>query len=189
VPNPALATDYKSPTAEERVQWVIHSTLGPASLIGGGISAGFGTWVNAPHEYGTHWDGFAQRYGMRTAGVATSNIMEAGIGSLTGEDPRYQRAPGDASFKKRVGHVVAWTFIAPNRDGDMHFAYARLAGIAGSNALSNTWRVESEANTSHFLERTALGFLSHMAGNTWDEFWPDAKRKMFHHGSTYDPGH
>ncbi len=112
--------------------------------------------------------------------------MEAGLGALIGEDPRYRRASDDASFGRRVGHIVKWTFLAPNRDGDLRPAYARYVAIAGSNALSNTWRVESEANTDHLLERTALGFLSHMAGNTWDEFWPDAKRKLFHHGSKYD---
>ncbi len=167
-------------SGQQRIDWVVKSTLGPASLIAGGISAGFGTWRQAPREYDTHWDGFAQRYGMRMSGVAASNIMEAGLGALVGEDPRYQPAARDASFGVRVGHIVKWTFLAPNRDGDLHPAYARYAAIAGSNALSNAWRPDSEADTAHFLSRTALGFLSHMAGNTWDEFWPDARRKMFH---------
>jgi hypothetical protein len=186
VPLSLGAQQYESLTASQRVDWVVNSTVGPASLIGGAISAGFGTMVNTPHEYGTHWDGFAKRYGMRTAGVATSNLMEAGLGALTGEDPRYQRAAADATFSHRVGHIVKWTFMAPNRDGDLHPAFARFAAIAGSNALSNSWRADSEADTNHFLERTALGFVSHMAGNTWDEFWPDAKRKLFHRTSKYD---
>ncbi len=179
--------EYKPITAEQRLQWIVKSTIGPASLFAGGVSAGFGTWTDAPHEYGTHWDGFAKRYGMRTAGVATSNVMEAGLGALIGEDPRYRKASAGDTFGQRVGHIVKWTFLAPNRDGDLHPAYARYAAIAGSNALSNTWRADSEADTTHFLTRTALGFMSHMAGNTWDEFWPDAKRKMFHHGAAADP--
>ncbi len=182
----ASAPSYEPITGSERLNWVVKSTIGPASIFAGAASAGFGTWTNAPHEYGPHWEGFAKRYGMRTVGVGTSNVMEAGLGALIGEDPRYRRAGGDAPFTHRVGHVLKWTFLAPNRDGDLHPAYARFAAIAGSNALSNTWRADSEADTSHFLSRTAFGFLSHMAGNTWDEFWPDAKRKIFHHGAGPD---
>lgn len=167
----------------KRVQWVIKSTIGPASLWAGAFSAGFGTLANAPHEYGTHWDGFAKRYGMRFTGVATSNVMEAGVGALIGEDPRYFRLGTDAPFRSRVGRIVKWTFLAPNHDGDLHPAYARYLAIAGSNALSNTWRADSEADTAHFAMRTGLGFLSHMAGNTWEEFWPDAKRRVFHRHS------
>jgi hypothetical protein len=165
-------------TGPERLNWFVKSTIGPASLWAGSVSAGFGTWSDAPHEYGTHWEGFAKRYGMRMTGVATSNLMEAGLGELVGEDPRYVRAPAGAPFRRRVNRVVKWTFLAMNGDGDLHPAFARYAAIAGSNALSNTWRPDSESDTTHFVVRTGLGFLSHMAGNTWEEFWPDAKRRL-----------
>jgi hypothetical protein len=167
-------------TAGERLTWFAKGTVGPASLVGGAISAGFGTWTNQPKEYGTHWDGFGARYGMRLTGLATSNAVEASLGAVWGEDPRYYRAGGNARFGGRVGHVIKWTFVAPDRNGALRPAYARYIAITGNNFLSNTWREQSEANTSHALERTALGFLSRMAGNTFDEFWPDVKQKVFH---------
>jgi len=74
--NTAYAQDVIS--AEDRLKWVVNSTVGPASLAGGTISAGFGTLLNTPSEYGTHWDGFGKRYGMRLTGVASSNALEAG---------------------------------------------------------------------------------------------------------------
>jgi hypothetical protein len=164
-----------------RVKWAIQSTVGPASLFGGLISAGWGTEFNQPHEYGTHWDGFGKRYGMRLTGIATSNVMEAGLGSIWGEDPRYHRAEG-ASFRARIGHVVKFTFLAKNRDGETVPAYARFAGIAGSNFLSNTWRADSEANDSHAVTRIGLGFLGRMSSNAWEEFWPDVRDRIFHRG-------
>jgi hypothetical protein len=179
----AQSTDTKSAeaiTPSERLVWFAQSTVGPASLTGGLISAGFGTLLNRPREYGTHWEGFGDRYGMRLTGVATSNAMEAGLGALWGEDPRYYRAGRDEAFGKRVGHIVKWTFIAANSNGTVQPAYARYAAIAGNNFLSNTWREHSEANTTVALERTGLGFAARMAGNTFEEFWPDLKQKMFH---------
>ncbi len=168
-------------TARERLDWFAQSTVGPATLAGGVISAGFGTLINKPREYGPHWDGFGERYGMRLTGVATSNAMEAGLGAVWGEDPRYYRAGTNARFGTRIGHIVKWTFVAAHRDGSVRPAWARFAAIPGNNFLSNTWREPSEATATMALERTGLGFLARMAGNTFDEFWPDVKQKIFHH--------
>jgi hypothetical protein len=167
-------------TAGERLNWFAQSTVGPATLTGGLISAGFGTWTDRPKEYGTHWDGFGARYGMRLTGVATSNAIEAGLGAVWGEDPRYYRAGSDEKFGARVGHVVKWTFVAANNDGSVRPAYARYIAISGNNFLSNTWREQSESDMTHAVERVGLGVLAKMAGNAFDEFWPDAKQKLFH---------
>jgi hypothetical protein len=116
---------------------------------------------------------------MRLTGVLTSNAMEGGLGALWGEDPRYPRDEGKP-LKNRIAHTMKWTFVAKDRDGNTVPAYARYIAAAGNNFLSNTWRESSEADTSHALERTALGFLARLTGNTWHEFWPDVKEKLFH---------
>ena len=170
-------------TAKERLQWFAMSSFGPASLMGGVVSAGFGTLLNNPREYGPHWEGFGDRYGMRLTGVVTSNAMEAGLGALWGEDPRYPREEGQ-TFKQRVGHVVKWTFLAKDRNGNTMPAYARYIAVTGNNFLSNTWREPSEADTQHALERTALGFLARMSSNAFQEFWPDVRNHVFHHNSS-----
>lgn len=160
------------------MQWVVSSTVSPPSIIAGGISAGWGTLFNTPSEYDTHWDGVGKRFGMRMTGVATSNAMEAGVGALWGEDPRYHRAVGQR-FGRRVKHTIKMTFFAYNRDGQEKLAYARFAGISGSNFLSNTWRADSEADSSHAVMRIGLGFASRLGANAFSEFWPDAKRHLF----------
>lgn len=165
--------------AKERLNWFAKSTVGVPSLTGGLFSAGFGTLTDRPKEYGTKWGGFGDRYGMRLTGVATSNAMEAGLGAIWGEDPRYYREGSNGSFGKRVGHIVKWTFVAGHADGSVRPAYARFAAISGNNFLSNTWRESSESNTTAAIERTGLGILARMAGNTFEEFWPDIKKKVF----------
>ena len=174
-------TQYQPITGDGRVLWTITDTIGPPSLVAGVVSAGWGTLFNRPPEYGTHWLGFGKRYGMRLTGVATENTMEAGLGALWGEDPRYFRDAG-APFHERLRHVVKMTFMAENRQGQLMPAYARYAGITGSNFLSNTWRADSEADTSHAVERIGLGFLGRMGKNAFVEFWPDVKEHVFHGG-------
>jgi hypothetical protein len=107
--------------------------------------------------------------------------MEAGIGALWGEDPRYFRVP-EYSFGARVKNTVKMTFLARRRDGNFAPAYARYIAYSGNNFLSNTWRADSEADAQHALIRTAEGFAGRLASNMWDEFWPDATAYLFHRG-------
>lgn len=167
-------------TASQRFEWFTSSTTGPASLIGGTFSAGFGTLVDRPREYDTHWHGFGQRYGMRLTGIVTSNAAEAGLGAVWGEDPRYNAAGAGVSFGARLRHAVVMTFMARHESGRLVPAYARYTAVAGSNFLSNTWRERSEATNTNAAIRVGLGFLGRMTGNMFSEFWPDARQKLFH---------
>ncbi|HUA85041.1 MAG TPA: hypothetical protein VMB85_14360 [Bryobacteraceae bacterium] len=172
---------YQPITGSGRVGWAVRDTLGLPSLLGGVISAGWGTELDHPPEYGTHWLGFSKRYGMRMTGIATESAMEVSLGALWGEDPRYFRDAG-APFGARVRHVFKFTFFALDRDGDARPAYARYAALSGSSFLSNTWRAGSEADTSHAVERIGLGFLGRLGKNAAMEFWPDVRARVFHFG-------
>ena len=169
---------YEYITPKQRVQWAMTETFGPESLLVGGWSAGIGTARDHPPEYGPHWEGFAKRYGIRFSGVATSNAMEAGLGALWGEDPRYVRNPL-LPFKRRIGNVFLFSLMARNRHGQLMPAYARYIAIPGNNFLSNTWRVSSDATTRAALARTGYGIAGDICGNAWNEFWPDVKRRFF----------
>jgi hypothetical protein len=173
---------YKPITGNERLWWLFTTTLGPEHLAGGVISSAYGTAVNHPREDGTHWSGFGERFGIRLTGVAVSNTMEAGLGAIWGEDPRYDRE-AEQTFRERVASVIKQTFVTRRRDGEFAPAYARYMAITGSNFLSNTWRADSEADASHAAIRTLEGFAGRLATNSWDEFWPSAKARVFHHES------
>jgi hypothetical protein len=165
---------YKAITAKQRVAWVVESTLGNESLGAGLFTAAIGTWRNQPFEYGPHWGGFADRYGMRFSGIATGNIMESSLGEFWGEDPRYVRDPGKPIFS-RIKNVVVMTFVADRTDGRRGPAYARYVAISGSNFVSNSWRADSEATNREAALRTLWGFVGRMGSNAVAEFWPDIR--------------
>src|SRR5690349_3981950 len=52
-------------TDTQRLTWFVNTTIGPKSLAAGVFSAGFGSALNNPEEYGPHWGGFGKRYAMR----------------------------------------------------------------------------------------------------------------------------
>ncbi len=174
-----VVPDYKPITGQQRFNWFVVSTAGPTSLLlAGPLSAAWGTALNKPKEYGPGWEGFGKRYGMRLTGVSTGNAIEAGLGAVWGEDPRYFRSP-DRALGGRLKYVIKSTFMAPGRDGRWHVAYARHAGNVGNNFLSNTWRVESESHPDDAAVRCIWGITGKMGTNAFSEFWPDIKRMVF----------
>ena len=183
---PRDPSEYHPISAENRFGWFVRSTVGPRSLVAGLFSSGIGTALDSPSEYGPHWVGFGQRYGMRLTGISTGNAMEAGIGAIWSEDPRYFHTVHD-TFGDRVKNVLDLTFRAYHRDGERHPAYARYIAIFGNNFLSNTWRVQSEADTEHALIRTAEGFGGRALSDAFSEFVPQVWRKVTHKPDRYPP--
>jgi len=168
-PAPSIATSPM--TGGERVHWLAHQNLSPLALLEDVAIGGEETWVNSPKEYGPHWQGFGERVGMTAANYGVKTTMEAGLGSIWGEDPRYDRTEGE-KFPARLGHVVKMTFMARNREGNTMPAYARFLAIPGSSFLANTWMPDSQATVSDAAVRTGLGFLSRMGENAFKEFRP-----------------
>ena len=172
------ASVYHAITPRQRLRWFITNTIGPPHLAGGLFTSAFGTALDRPKEYGPHWGGFADRYGICITGTVTGNAIEASAGALWGEDPRYFRVP-EQPLKARVRNIVRLTFVARRSDGSFAPAYARYMAISGNNFLSNSWRVESEANTHDAILRIGEGFAGRMAANAFEEFWPDIKSRIF----------
>jgi len=172
------ASAYTPITAGQRFRWIVRGTLGAPNLAAGAVLAAVGTASNSPKEYGPHWDGFGKRYGLRLTTGATSQALEAGIGSMWGEDPRYVPTNGEQPFKARLGHVAKMTFLSTNRKGDMMPAYARYIAIPSTQFISNAWRPDSQATVNSALTRIPFSFLSTFTSRAFSEFLPDLKGRL-----------
>ena len=176
---PSVQEPYLPISGKERAKWFVKASIGPESLAAGLFTAGINTARDKPMEYGTGWEGFGKRYPMRLTGVATSSAIEASLGSIWGEDPRYFRTSGQP-FGKRVRNVVVMTFMAKRPDGHVAPAYARYTAIVGGNFISNTWRAGSEATNTAAVRRAALGVVGRLAADAFKEFSPDLVRLIRH---------
>ena len=174
---PGAIPAYEAITAKGRAAWVVSSTVGPASLIAGAFTEGLATRSNSPEEYGTHWDGFGKRYGLRLTGRATSSLMEAGLGSLWGEDPRYFRTSGQP-VRNRINNVFRMTYMAHDRAGNEMPSYARYIAVPGGAFLSNAWRPDSQTQLADALGRISFSLVSHVIGNAFSEFGPDIRKRF-----------
>lgn len=172
----------KSPapiTGVERFNWIANDMIGPRSLAVGVLAATWQMSWDTPREWPRSPVGFSRRYLEREADVAISDTIEAGLGALWGEDPRYFRAPR-GTVRSRAAHALKTVVLAPRPDGQFKPAWGRFAGNVVNNVIENAWLPPSMTTPRQTALRSANGLLGRLAGNLWDEFWPDIKAHLSH---------
>ena len=175
---PLTADAYVPITAAERIDWIVDGTIGRKSLFAvGPLATIWQTGFNTPEEWGRGASGVAKRYAQREADVALSNTIEAGLGAIWGEDPRYIPS-GRKGIWPRARYAIKTVVLAQRRDGSLKPAWGRYAGNVVNNLIENTWLPPSMTTGSQTAWRSGLGLLGRLGGNAWEEFWPDVVRRF-----------
>jgi hypothetical protein len=175
-PAAAPATDAYVPiTGPQRVQWIAEGTVGPRSLAVGLLAAGWQSGFNLVPDWNQTWGGFGKRYGERLADVAISNSIEAGLGAIWGEEPRYISS-GRQGIWPRARYALKTVFLAQRSDGRLAPTWGRYAGNTLNNVIENTWLPRRGTSWEQTALRSVNGFLGRAAANLWGEFWPDVRK-------------
>jgi len=179
VPVTAVAPNPPTPmTGKARVGWVVDGSASPRSLLAGTVVAGWSTAIDSPSEWGRGWDGYGKRYMAREADLAVSNTIEAGLGALWDEDPRYFRAePGP--IKARIAHALRGAVLARRHDSDIP-AFARYTANVGGVFIGHLWRPASASTPANETLSLAGAVVGRSLANLWEEFWPDVRRRLHH---------
>ena len=181
VQRPLPVDDTYAPiTGQQRIEWVVDGTVGPRSLAVGVIAMAWQTAWDTPEEWGRSWSGAGKRYLAREADVAISNTLEAGLGALWHEEPRY--IPSHRrGVRARTYYAMKTVFLAQRSDGRLAPAWGRYVANTLNNVIENAWLPPSVTTPEQTLIRSADGFLGRLIGNIYEEFWPDAKRLLHRH--------
>lgn len=174
-PAPSASHRYVPPTAGDRLKWVVEGT---ASLPILGVNAADSAWstkIDRPREWGGGAKGFARRFGDEEASATVEDTIEASVGAIWSEDPRYRRS-GHKNPVRRVEHALAATVVAPRRDGHLAPAWARFSAIAATVPIENTWLPPSVRTKGQVAWRVGDDLIGRALSNVWDEFWPDIRR-------------
>jgi hypothetical protein len=180
---PNLEAQVEAPprpiSGAERINWIVDGMLGPRSLGVGVVATTWQMSWDTPREWPRSSYGFRQRYLEREVDVAISNTLEAGLGALWGEDPRYLRAP-PGRVRARAAHAIKTVILAPRSDGQFKLAWGRFAGNVVNNVIENAWLPPTMTTPGQTALRSANGMLGRLAGNLWEEFWPDIRTHLSH---------
>jgi len=179
-PEASAPAPYVPISFGQRIGWIVDGSIGPRSLGVGAITTSWQTAWNTPEEWGRTWSGAARRFAAREADVTLSNTLEAGLGAIWGEEPRYipSRRHG---IGPRLRYAAKTVFLTQRRDGHLAPAWGRYIGNTVNNVIENAWLPPSVTTPRETIIRSANGFLSRLIGNMYEEFWPDAQRLLHRH--------
>lgn len=180
-PSPEPATAYDPIDPGQRAAWIVDGSIGRRSVAVGVLSTVWQTAWDTPPEWHRSWSGIALRYAEREADVTISNTLEAGLGAIWGEEPRYIPS-GRRGIGARTRYAAKTVFLAQRRDGHLGPAWGRYVGNTLNNVIENAWLPPSMTTPKDTIARSANGFLGRMIGNLYEEFWPDAQRLLHRRG-------
>jgi hypothetical protein len=175
--NLVAGAPYSPITAAQRAEWWAERSLGWQSFAAGIAQSGARTWLRAsPEEWGGSWEGFGKRAGTRQAETLLSRGIEAGLGSVWGEDPRYFRS-GRSDISGRLRHAVVSAFVAYYGGGNRGPAAARAIGIVSARVISRSWTPPDRPLWQESGISLGTGFAGRAVSNLFREFLPDLTRK------------
>jgi hypothetical protein len=167
-------------TVGDKLRFYLKAAYGPGPLLGKVATSGWAQWRDDPAEWGQGMEGYGRRYASRVGQSMINNSIRFGIGAALREDPRYFPSESKGVLP-RMGHALAYTFVARTNRGGSTFAVSRVAGALGSAFISNTWHPAGEDDTYHAFGRAGITLATDAGMNVFREFWPDIKRVFHRH--------
>ncbi|HKO20760.1 MAG TPA: hypothetical protein VJU82_17935 [Acidobacteriaceae bacterium] len=161
-------------TSGQKLELSLRSSVTPMSFVSNFISAGWSQMNNSRPHFGTDRGAFGERLGTAKMKQAGENLMSYGLfASAFHEDPHYYVMGRSHSVKERAIYSGTRVFITRKDDGGTGVNWAKLFGLACSNALTNAYYPDQDrgatANATAFATNIGTSALS----LELNEFLPD----------------
>ena len=168
-------------SSPQKFELAIHSAVWPSSYVGNFVSAGYSHLTDSRPHYGTDRGGFGERLGAAKLKQVSENFLSYGFfASLFREDPHYYVMGPSHSFKSRVIYAPTRVFITRKDSGGSGVNWAKLAGIASTNALVNLYYPDRDQGLRVSFEAFGTNVATTAALMEIDEFLPDLVRAVRH---------
>lgn len=165
-------------TSEQKGKLAIRDFLDPFNFITIAGYSAIATAADPDSPYGPGFKGFAKLTGYGLLQDAQGEFFQTyAIASLAHQDPRYHRMP-TASFKRRLWHAIAHTYVSQHDDGRPMPNYATLGTYVISAELSNLYVPGIATNAPSTARRIAVGIATDPAGAIVAEFLPDVAKRI-----------
>jgi hypothetical protein len=153
------------------------ATLG--TLFSTSVSAGWNHIRDGRPHYGSDSPAFGQRWGASLARQSSQTIFSVGVLSpLLHDDPRYYVMGPTHSFKKRAFYAATRVFVTRTDSGHSAPNIPLLAGMAGSQALTNAYYPDGDRSASRVLTSTLTSIATRMGTQQFKEFSAEIRQHI-----------
>lgn len=185
---PGRATEAAAPlTVHGKWKNFLKETASPMTIVGAAFNAGTSQAMNTDPKYGVGSVAYGQRFGAGLAGIASQNFFGDFLtASATHEDPRYFREGSGYGFWNRVGYAISRAAVIRKDDGGTTFNWSNVVGAGASAGLAEAYYPPASRTASAVAINFETSYIGTGLVNLVPEFWPDLKRKLFHHPGRSD---
>ena len=150
------------------------SSISGMSFFSNAISSGWSHLNDSRPHYGTDKAGYGERLGAAKLKQASENFFSYGLWAAAfHEDPHYYIMGPSHSIKERAIYSATRVFITRKDSGGTGVNWAKLAGIASSNALVNAYYPDRDRGVRQSVEAYGTNLLTSAATTELNEFLPD----------------
>ena len=178
---PIVTAPVKPLSVRQKGDLAFRDAVDPFNLLTIAGYSGIAVAANPQSAYGPGLYGWGRLSGYSFIEDAQGEFFGTFlISSITHEDPRYHRMP-QATFKRRILHALAHTWVSQHDDGSRMPNYATLLNYPASAELSNLYVPGVPTRLSATARRVAVGLATDPSGTLVAEFLPDLARRIHVH--------
>lgn len=170
-------------TAGQKFELSFRSRFSAGAFAGALFGAGWSHLNNSRPHYGTDRAGFGERLGAAELKQTSESFFSSGLyAAAFHEDPHYYiMGPGPGhGIAHRALYAATRVLVTRTDDGGTSVNYAKLAGLASSNALANAYYPAADRGP----DKTATAFLTNIGTSALslelNEFLPDVLHAFRH---------
>jgi len=163
-------------TAEQKIELSLISPLRPMSFGASLFSAGWSHLNDSRPHYGVDRGAFGERLGAAKVKQMSENFFSYGVfAAAFHEDPHYYvMGPGPGhSIQHRAIYAATRVVLTRKDDGSTGINWAKLVGVAASNALANAYYPDRDRGVKSTLTAYVNNLWTTAATIQLDEFLPD----------------
>ncbi len=175
----ANAPALKPLTGKEKFRYFLGSTFGPMSFMSSVAGTAIRQGIDSVPEWEQGMEGYGKRFASSFGQKIVEQTLQQGTGALLREDPRYFNSGRQGIFRRTI-YGIGTTFVSHKDSGGIRPAYARFIGAFGAVWISRQWYPQSHATAGDYITSGAISISLDVAGNVFNEFWPDLKKLILH---------
>lgn len=168
-------------SARQKLLFPLHEEARPEySLLPIVLTSEYGNLRGTDPKLGSNGLSFAERVGDSALRQFSTRVFADSLLPIAfHQDPRYYRE-GYGTYRLRARYAIERVFITQSDRGARELNYSDVLGRGMSAALTQTYYPSRSLGAGVVGRSWALSLGSLGAGNLFQEFWPDVKRKVFH---------
>jgi len=177
---PVASINSAPMTIGDKLEFHFAKVYSPFSLLESGFQAAILQWNDDPREWRQGYHGLWRRTASTVGYDTVRNTFMFTLDSIGHQDPRYFRS-GDGAPVGRATYAFRQTFIGHTDSGRKTLPWVKFAATYGVAFLANSWNPDRLSDDRHAVVRGTVTLAADAGNNIFDEFWPDIKKKLFHH--------